>query len=101
MQADIGIDRELLVGYHEAVEVGTDNVAERPGCQSEGQLAVADLAVLHYLDEFLQLHLRLVLLLAFPLGRVGIHKGQANIAFGHDERLAALQFNAFFPQLLG
>ena len=33
VDADVGIDGELLVGYHKAVEVGADDVAERPGGQ--------------------------------------------------------------------
>ena len=33
MDADVGIDRELAVGDHKAVEVGADDVAERPGGQ--------------------------------------------------------------------
>ena len=32
--AYIAIDSELLVCYHEAVEVSTDDMAERPGCQA-------------------------------------------------------------------
>ena len=34
MGADVGIDGEFLVGYHEAVEVGPDDVTERPRRQA-------------------------------------------------------------------
>ena len=39
--AGVGIDRELPVGNHVAVEVGTDDVAEGPRGEAELQGAVA------------------------------------------------------------
>ena len=41
----VGIDGELPVGYHVAVEVGAYDVAERPRRQTEGQLSVANLQI--------------------------------------------------------
>ena len=38
MQADIGIDGELPVGNHKAIEIGTDDVTERPRRQAKFQL---------------------------------------------------------------
>lgn len=34
VDADIAIDSELLVCYHETVEISTDDMAERPGRQA-------------------------------------------------------------------
>ena len=34
VDADVGIDGKFLVGYHEAVEIGSDDVAEGPWGES-------------------------------------------------------------------
>jgi len=101
MQAAVGVDGELAVGNHEAVEVGADDVAERPGRQSEGELAVTATAIDDDLDELLQINLCLLYLLTFALWGVCVHKGQANVALGHCERLTALQRDALGRQFLG
>ena len=51
MQADVCIDRELTVGNHEAVEVGTYHVAERPRCQTFCQPAIAALPIPYYINK--------------------------------------------------
>ena len=76
-------------------------MAERPGRQSEGELAVTATAVDDDLDELLQINLCLLYLLTFALRGVCVHEGQADIALGHDERLTALQRDALSRQLLG
>ena len=43
VDADVTIDGKLLVRNHETVEVGTDDVTERPGSQAQCQLTKARL----------------------------------------------------------
>ena len=100
VDADIGVDGEFLVGNHIPVEIGTDDMAECPGRQTPLQAAVARLAVDDNLDEFVKVVPGLLRLLAFALRRVRVHERQADVAFGHDERLAALKADAFEGQFL-
>ena len=101
VDADVGIDGELLVGYHKAVEVGTDDVAERPGRQSERQLRVARLPFGDDALEVGQPAAGLILLLTLAFGCVGIHKRQTNVALGHRQRLTAVEHDVLCAQLVG
>lgn len=101
MQAHVGIDREFPVGYHVAVEVGTDDVAERPRRQSQRQSAVPRLSFLYHLNIYIQVLPGLLLLRVFALRAVSVHEGQADVALGHRERLAALDRDALSRQLPG
>ena len=96
----ITIDGELLVRNHKTVEVGTDDMTESPGCQSQLQLAVVFLPVDNYLDKSIQVIPGLFYLLLFTLRLVCVHKRQTDIAFRHDERLNALQVNTLQSQFL-
>ena len=51
MQADVCIDRELTVGNHEAVEVGSNHVTECPRRQTLCQPAIAALSFLYYINK--------------------------------------------------
>ena len=78
----IAVNGELLVRDHKTVEVGADDMAERPGCQSQLQLAVVSLLVDDYLDKSIQVLPGLLYLLTFTLRLVRIHKRQTDIALG-------------------
>ena len=98
--ANVAVDSKLPVGYHETVEVGADHVGECPGHQSQLELTVASLPSFHHFHKPLQVFLCLSNLGTFALGLVGIHKRQADVALGHDERLAAVQGDAPLSQFL-
>ena len=100
VQAHVGVDGELLVGNHVAVEVSPNDVTERPRRQSQGQTAVACLPFLDHLNKYIQVFAGLLLFLTFPLRCVGIHEGQADVALRHRERLATVHRDALFRQLL-
>ena len=92
--ADITIYSEFLVSNHEAVEVGSYDMTERPGCQAQRQLTVAHLPLCDHLDESVKILscLRQLPLLTFRC--IGIHKGQTDVALRHCERLAAMEHNS-------
>ena len=98
----VDIHRELLVRYHVTIEISSNDMTESPRCQAERQLAVTTLPILHHLYIAFKVVPCLFFLFAFPFWRVGVHKRQADIALGHDKRLAALQYDAlgrqFFSQ---
>lgn len=98
MDTDIGIDGELLVRNHEAVEVGTDDVAERPRRKTQRQLTVTTLTADNDLNKILQFSLRQLLLLTFAFRGISVHKRQADVTLRHRQRLAALQTNALGTQ---
>ena len=95
----IGIHRELLVGDHPCVEIGTNHVAERPGCQSSLCVYLARLPFLNQFDVAVEVLTRLADLLPFTLWRVGVHKRQADIRLGHDERKSAVQMQPLLPEV--
>ena len=99
--ADVAVDSELLVCNHEAVEVSTNDVTERPGRQPQRQLTIARFSVQDNLLECLQLYPRPLQLPVFTFGGVGVHKGQTDVALRHRQRLTALQRDALLLQFLG
>lgn len=96
--AHIGIDGELPVGYHEAVEVGTNDVAHRPGSHSHRQLTVARLAVDDDLQVVVKVLARLFFFITFTLGCVRVHERQADVALRHRQRLTACEHDAACSQ---
>ena len=57
MCADVAVDGELLVAYHEAVEVGPDDVTECPRCQPQRQLTVVRLALIDHFYKSVKIFL--------------------------------------------
>ena len=100
MQADVSIDRELIVGNHEAVEVGTDDVAECPRSQSRMGMRLARNPIDNHFRILLKLLGGLGNFLFLALGGVGVHEGQAYVALGHDEREGAGNRQSLDVQLL-
>lgn len=83
MDAEVGIYGEFLVGYHIAVEVGTDNVAEGPRRQTSPGVNLALAMFCYYLTVFMQLLGRFLYFRVLPFWLVGLHKRQTDIAFRH------------------
>jgi len=100
VDADVIINRKLPVGYHEAIEIGTYHVTERPGGDSLFQALKSPFPPDDDILIYSQIFLRLTLFLFFTLRAVGIHEGQTDVAFGHHQRLTAMQHDSFCCQFL-
>ena len=84
--ADISIDSKLLVGNHAFVKILADDIGEEARCHTLVEFLDASFTVFDDTGHVLYLSPGLINLLLFPFLCVGIHKGQADIAFGHDDR---------------
>ena len=100
MDAFVGIDKELPVGNHPAIKVGSYDMAERPGCQSAMGMGLAFHAFSYHFHILPELLFGLGNFLMLTLRGVSVHERQAYIAFGHDKREGTVDVKRMWSQFL-
>jgi len=100
MDAGTGVHGELLVRYHLAVEVRTDDMGEGPGKQAATNLMLIALVFHDEAGVFFEVGLGFLNLLTFAFGRIGVHEGQTDVTLRHGEGEGAVQGQADTMQLL-
>ena len=74
MDAAVGIYREGFVGNHPGIEIGTDDMGERPGCETAMRVGHIRDTTHDEVGVLLQLTCGHRYLLTFSLRFVGLHK---------------------------